>query len=136
VRPLISAYPEEWITLPFRANNLAGNNAGFVLKAGDKELTAENSKVSFKENFEITFQLPNETDAAVATKTFLAEEIDNLITVDNNTFVAVKGTQYWIINCVTTFSDTNKPTMTCVNPPKKNVLTFTSELITSAYRVG
>lgn len=98
VRPSISAYPEEVITLPFRAHNLAGNNAEFVLKAGDKDLTADNSRVSFRQNFEITFQLPNETDAAATVKTFLATEIDNLITVDNNTFVAVKGIDYWIIN--------------------------------------
>jgi len=135
-RPALSSYPEEWITLPFRAHNLAGNNASFTLKAADKDLDGTNSRVSFRDTLEITFQLPNEADVATTPKTFLATEIENLITVDNNTFVATKGADYWIVNCVSSFSNENKPIMTCVNPPKKNTLPFTSELITSAFRLG
>ena len=135
-RPALSSYPEEWITLPFRAHNLAGNNASFTLKAADKDLDGTNSRVSFRDTLEITFQLPNEADVATTPKTFLATEIQNMITVDNNTFVATKGADYWIVNCVSSFSNENKPIMTCVNPPKKNTLPFTSELITSAFRLG
>lgn len=89
-RPVINSYPEEWVTLPFRSYNLAGNDPTFVLKQGETHLDATNSRVIYKDNVEITFQLPNETTES-ATKTYTDLEFENMIVVDNNTFIVTKG---------------------------------------------
>lgn len=119
-RPVINSYPEEWVTLPFRAHNLAGNNAEFVLKAGDKDLDATNSRVQFRDNVEISFQLPAELPSST-TKTFIEDEIENLIVIDNNTFVAIRAPDFWVINCASgSDATTGKPTLNCANPKGKN----------------
>lgn len=139
-KPKIKAYAKEWITLPFRAHNLAANNPETSVMIGTEAVKPADVRIFYKNELALSFKLPTHTSSTATTKDYISSDITDMIAVDSNTFLAVQvqpgqKDSYWVLNCESTVGTDNKLAMTCSEPPMRNELKTTDEYIAGAYRI-